>query len=141
MLKLNIIVLILTQLSSTNDYDGSLVNGLQALPLFENFLSAPVGAQLGFIVAVQPLGQNVAYFPSAYVLQEFGCKAGIWVGYIWLIIGTFLLTFAQEVATFIVGRLFMGLTTAFFFGSVPVLISEIVSLSHLGICTSCWNTM
>jgi hypothetical protein len=38
--------------ASANGYDGSLMNGLQALPRWNEFMKQPAGAWLGFINAI-----------------------------------------------------------------------------------------
>jgi hypothetical protein len=40
------------RLASANGYDGSLMNGLQALPRWNEFMNKPAGAWLGFINAI-----------------------------------------------------------------------------------------
>lgn len=39
--------------SSTNGYDGSMMNGLQSLPQWTGFFNNPVGGKLGLLNAIQ----------------------------------------------------------------------------------------
>ncbi|KAL4919179.1 hypothetical protein BDW62DRAFT_200060 [Aspergillus aurantiobrunneus] len=50
--RLNIGIVCLTLLSSTNGYDSSLLNGLQALPGWLPFMEHPSSVWLGFINAL-----------------------------------------------------------------------------------------
>lgn len=139
LLQLNLCILSVLQLSSTNGYDGSLLNGLQALPQWQVFMNHPTGAWLGFIIAVQSIGQLTMYPICSLLVQARGRKAGIYLGYLYLAIGIAVQTSAQNVGSFIVARFFIGAATAMWFGSVPLLITEVAYPSHRGVCTSLWN--
>ena len=39
--------------SSTNGYDGSMMNGLQSLPQWEGVFKSPSGSKLGLLNAIQ----------------------------------------------------------------------------------------
>ena len=42
--------------SSTNGYDGSMMNGLQSLPQWESAFGFPTGGKLGLLNAIQVIG-------------------------------------------------------------------------------------
>jgi hypothetical protein len=52
LLRLNSIILSLVMFSSANGYDGSLMNGLQALDQWNTFLDNPTGVRLGWLNAI-----------------------------------------------------------------------------------------
>ncbi|KAF5229920.1 hypothetical protein FAUST_10084 [Fusarium austroamericanum] len=74
LLKLNFIILSLVMFSSANGYDGSLMNGLQALPKWNKFMDHPQNAWLGFINAIYWFLNGVSFFIAARGL--LGCAAG-----------------------------------------------------------------
>ena len=136
LIKLNFITLSLVMFSSANGYDGSLMNGLQALPRWHTFMDNPTGAWLGFINAIYWLGNGVSFPVAAWVSNKYGRKPGVYVGYIFLVLGTILQTAAQNEATFILARLFLGAASAWFGNAVPLLINEIAFPTHRGICNA-----
>jgi hypothetical protein len=58
LLRLNASIFCLIIVSSANGYDGSMMNGLQVLPQWQEFMSSPTGPWLGFVNAVLSPGQQ-----------------------------------------------------------------------------------
>lgn len=139
LLKLNFIVLSLVQYSSGNGYDGSVMNGLQALPSWHLFMNAPTGAWLGFINAIYWIGLGVVSPIAAYLANKYGRKLSVYIGYIFLITGVILQTVAPNSATFIAGRTLLGCASGFFSNAVPLLINEIAYPTHRGIVSATFN--
>lgn len=139
LLKLNLSIFCLVLYSSANGYDGSMMNGLQALHEWGRFMGGPTGAYLGFVVAVQSLGATVCFPVVAYANNKFGRWRSIAFGYLWLVLGVVLTTAAQNPAMFILGRLFIGGATACWSATVPILITEIAYPTHRSILTSLYN--
>jgi MFS family permease len=79
--RLNFSLFCLILFSSANGYDGSMMNGLQALPQWQDFMDHPTGAWLGFVNAVQSLGAFLCYPVVAWSNNHFGRKKTIGVGY------------------------------------------------------------
>jgi MFS family permease len=140
LVRLNFSIVSLILFSSANGYDGSMMNGLQALDQWQEFMNHPTGAWLGFINAAQSLGAFFVYPLVAWICARFGRKVGVGGGYIWLLLGTGLQTGARSPAMFVLGRLFLGGVTAHFAVSVPCLITEIAYPTHRGIITALYNT-
>ncbi|KAL3459530.1 sugar transporter [Aspergillus heterothallicus] len=139
LVKLNLLVLSCLFLSSANGYDGTLMNGLQALPPWQSFMNHPEGSWLGFISASQAMGGIIAGFPAAWTAKTFGRKTGIYIASIFLTIGTTLQTAAPNPGCFITARAFVGCATQFFGNSAPVLVTEIAYPSHRGIVTALYQ--
>ncbi|KAH8601507.1 glucose transporter HXT1 [Bisporella sp. PMI_857] len=139
LLRLNLMVVSLVMFSSANGYDGSLMNGLQALPQWREFMDNPKGAWLGFINAIQSIGGLFVYSVSAYILQRWGRKASIYLGYFFLVLATTLQTAAQNPTAFIISRAFLGMTSALWTTSAPLLITEIAFPTHRGTATALYN--
>ncbi|KAK9343131.1 general substrate transporter [Lipomyces starkeyi] len=138
--RLNYSIICMFLLASANGFDGSMMNGLQALPQWERFMDTPSGAWLGFINAIQSLGAFSAYPLAAYCANKFGRKKTMYCAYFWLFLGTGLQTGATNSTMFILGRLFIGGVTCFFASSVPLLITETAYPTHRGSLTSLYGT-
>lgn len=135
-LRLNMIILSLVMFSSANGYDGSLMNGFQALGQWKSFMNEPKGARLGWLNAIYYLGCGIGYPAAAWMANSFGRKPGVYVGYLFLSLGCALQTAAQNQTTFLLARLFVGISSALFGNSVPLLINEIAYPSQRGLLNS-----
>ncbi|CEN61725.1 hypothetical protein ASPCAL08375 [Aspergillus calidoustus] len=138
--KLNIGIVCLTFLSSTNGYDSSLLNGLQALPIWLEFLDQPSSVWLGFINALYWIGAATTTVAAAVVATRYGRKIPIYLGYFCLVTGTILQTAAPNPACFIVARFFVGASMGWMNNATPVLITEASYSSHRGIASALYMT-
>ncbi|KAI8316759.1 Lactose permease [Colletotrichum sp. SAR11_59] len=136
---LNYYCVFLGLLCAANGYDGSMMNGLLALPQWMNFMDQPKGAWLGFINAVQSLSTMLAYPAVAYFANRWGRKKGLFVGYAFLFLGSMLQAFTPNKTGFILGRLFIGQPSGWWGGLAPVLITELAYPTHRGILTALYN--
>ena len=57
--------------SSTNGYDGSMMNGLQSLPQWESAFGHPQRGKLGLLNAIQVSFFFLLYFQHAYMYLEY----------------------------------------------------------------------
>ncbi|WQF77419.1 Putative major facilitator, sugar transporter, major facilitator superfamily [Colletotrichum destructivum] len=150
--KLNFCILSLTLFSSANGFDGSLMNGLIALPQWKVAMDNPKGTWLGFINAVYALGCVLSYPLSSWVCNKYGRKPGVWAGCFLLFIGTAIQTAATGDAPFVVARLLLGFASGFFL-ACPLLLAETAYPTHqttasslymcgwyVGAVTSAWAT-
>jgi sugar porter (SP) family MFS transporter len=126
--------------SSTIGYDNSMMNGLQALAPWQKFMRYPKGAYLGLINATQAIGGFAAYPLMSIIAQKFGRKWSIYGGCCLITLGTGLQTGARNREMFIVSRLFVGMSSAFF-GAVPMLVGETAYPTHRGIVTAIFQTL
>ncbi|GFF31272.1 lactose permease [Aspergillus udagawae] len=137
---LNYIIISLVLFSSANGYDGSLMNGLQALDQWNLFMDYPTGAKLGWINAISLLGSGVASPGAAWVSNRFGRKPGIYGVYIFLILGSVLQTASPNATAFLLARLSIGVASALFGNAAPLLINEIAHPRHRGLLNSLFMT-
>ena len=137
--KLSYIILSLVLFSSSNGYDGSLMNGLQALPIWNTFMDNPSGAWLGWINAIYWLGCGICYPIAAWVANKYGRKRGVYVGYGFLALGVGLQTGSPNDIAFLLARLFLGCASAWFGNSVPCLINEVAYPTHRGVANALFN--
>ncbi|KAK7420514.1 hypothetical protein QQX98_002712 [Neonectria punicea] len=123
--KLNYITLSLVLFSSANGYDGSIMGGILALPEWNTFMHNPSGVYLGWITAIYWLGNGVAFPVAAWVSNRYGRKPGIYLGYVFLVLGVAMQVAAQNEKTFTVSRLFIGIAASWLGNASPLLINEI----------------
>ncbi|KAJ5289603.1 ankyrin [Penicillium atrosanguineum] len=136
LLHLNFIIVSLVMYSSANGFDGSLMNGLEALDQWKDFMNHPAGSWLGWINAIYWLGCGVGYPTASWIANRWGRKPGVYVGYCFLALGCALQTAAPNDKAFLLARLFLGAASALFGNAVPLLINEIAYPSHRGILNS-----
>ncbi|KAH7116507.1 sugar transporter [Dactylonectria estremocensis] len=129
----------LSLLTAANGYDGSLMNGLLALPQWVEFMDNPRGSWLGFISASQALSSAVAYPVVAYFGNRWGRKKGLYIGYFFLLVGAFLQAFTPNTAGFIIARFLIGQPSAWWSCLAPLLITELAYPTHRAFFTALFN--
>ena len=125
--------------ASANGFDGSLINCLQAIPQWQQFLDTPTGAWLGFISAVYWLAMLACFTVTASISNRFGRKAGLYIGLVLVFIGVAIQAAAVNTAMFVVARAILGFSAGFWGSTAPVLISEIAFPSHREVATGCYQ--
>ena len=136
LVKLNFCLMSIFLLSSGNGYDGSMLNGVLALPYWDTFMGHPKGAWLGFVSGAQNLG-SIFFFPIvAYLSNKFGRKKTIFMGYIFLLLGAGMQTGAVNSSMFVSSRVIVGIASAFFGGCAPLLMTETAYPTQRGVFTS-----
>lgn len=115
------------------------MNGLQALPRWNEFMNMPRGAWLGFINAIYWFMNGVSFFVAASICNRYGRKPGLYIGCFFLVIGTAVQTSAQNPAAFIVSRGLIGIATGWYYSCAPLLITEIAYPTHRAIASSCFQ--
>jgi MFS family permease len=144
--------------SATNGYDGSMMNGLQALDQWDNckysiyvlaslvthkFAPAfnnPSAPTRGLLNAIMSVGSIVALPITPYIADIFGRRAGIITGCILMIIGVVLQSIGINIQMFIAARFLIGFGVAIAHGSAPLLIAELVHPQHRAIFTTIYNS-
>ncbi|KAF5610118.1 hexose transporter [Fusarium subglutinans] len=89
-------------------FDASLMNGLQAIPQWEEYFNYPSGDTLGLISASLFLPAIITPFAASWINGLWGRKWCLAVGSVLLILGAFLNVFAKNLGTFIGGRVIIG---------------------------------
>lgn len=89
-------------------YDASLMNGLQAIPEWQEYFDHPSGNILGFISASLFLPAIITPFMASWINGRWGRKWCMAIGSVLLILGAFLNAFAKDLGTFIGGRVIIG---------------------------------
>ncbi|OJJ71233.1 hypothetical protein ASPBRDRAFT_66226 [Aspergillus brasiliensis CBS 101740] len=131
--KVSLFMVILSLFSSPSGYDGSLVNGLQALPEWINFMENPSSTWLGFITAVYWIGALICTPVAAWTCNRCGRRVGVWVGVAFLVVGTIMTTAAPSANVFTASRALIGCGAGWVSNAAPILLSEIAYPAHRGV--------
>ncbi|KFZ20350.1 hypothetical protein V502_03221 [Pseudogymnoascus sp. VKM F-4520 (FW-2644)] len=138
LLKLNAIILSLLMYSGTVGYDGSMMNGLQSLGQWHVFMDYPKGAWLGFINSAASIGALLFIPLQAYTADRYGRRPCLFIGLLFIALGTGIQTGAKTRGMFVAGRFFVGVATTWFM-TAAILITEIAYPSHRSKVTALYN--
>ncbi|KUJ22335.1 MFS sugar transporter-like protein [Mollisia scopiformis] len=137
---LYICLLFVVLTSATNGYDGSMMNGLQALPQWKSSFHNPSPSQLGLLNCIMSVGSLVALPVVPYTADLLGRRTGVMIGCSIMILGVVLQTLGFTYGMFVGARFFIGFGVAIAHGSSPLLITELVHPQHRAIYTTIYNT-
>ncbi|KAF8966553.1 hexose transporter [Flammula alnicola] len=138
---LNFWILLLLITSSTNGYDGSMMNGLQSLTQWEGYFGHPTKGRLGLLNAIQNIGGLAAYPFSPYLADGLGRRTTIFIGASIMCIATAVQTASTSVGMFIGARFLIGFGLTFAAGAAPMLVTEIAYPVYRGPLTSAYNSL
>ncbi|KAF8439056.1 hexose transporter [Boletus edulis BED1] len=134
-----IVLLLIT--SSTNGYDGSMVNGLQSLQQWESAFGYPTGGKLGLLSAIQTIGGLAGYPFAPYVSDGLGRRRAVFLGAAIMCIGVAVQTASQNVGMFIGARFLIGFGLTFAANAAPLLVTEIAYPTYRAPLTSLYNSL
>ncbi|KAM0322148.1 hypothetical protein ACHAQA_009636 [Verticillium albo-atrum] len=140
LLLLNLMLLIPLFSSAGVGYDGSMMNGLQALPQWRNYFNKPSAAVLGGINAVYPVCKILGLIPASWVSDRWGRKFPMWIGLSVMLIGPAIQAASTNIAMFVVSRGIIGAATVFVALPCPILVAELAYPTHRGKITALYNT-
>ncbi|KAF8641454.1 hypothetical protein AX16_009966 [Volvariella volvacea WC 439] len=141
LIQLNLCICLLLITSSTNGYDGSMMNGLQLLPQWNKDFNTPSGGQLGLLNAIQQIGSLSAFPFAPYVSDGLGRRTSILLGASIMIGASFLQAFSRSVGMFIGARFLIGFGLNFAHLAAPLLVSEVAYPTQRAQLTSLYNTL
>lgn len=141
LIVLNAWIVLLLITSSTNGYDGSMMNGLQSLPQWRDYFNSPHGSQLGLLNAIQYIGSLGAFPFAPYVSDGIGRRRAIIFGAALMCAGATLQTAAQNVSMFIGARFLVGFGLAFATNAAPMLVTELSYPSYRAQLTAAYNSL
>ncbi|KAF9071986.1 hexose transporter [Rhodocollybia butyracea] len=134
-----IVLLLIT--SSTNGYDGSMMNGLQSLPQWQNYFHHPGSSELGLLNAIQNIGGLAAYPFAPYLSDGIGRRPTVFIGAVIMTIATAIQGAAQSAGMFIGARLLIGFGLTFAANAAPMLVSEISYPRYRAQLTAAYNSL
>ncbi|KAI5358653.1 putative major facilitator, sugar transporter, major facilitator superfamily [Septoria linicola] len=126
--------------SATNGFDGSMVNGLQSLEVWQEHFNYPKGSLLGLFACIMSVGSLVALPVVPYTADILGRRWGIIIGCLIMLLGVALQGISINFRMFIAARFFLGFGVAIAHGASPLLITELVHPQHRAIFTTIYNT-
>ncbi|KAH8113751.1 hexose transporter [Phellopilus nigrolimitatus] len=141
LIALNAWVVLFLITSSTNGYDGSMMNGLQSLDQWENSFNHPMGGMLGLLNAIQNIGSLAAYPFAPYFSDSVGRRPAVIFGAAIMCAATALQTASQTVNMFIGARFLIGFGLTFAANAAPMLVTEIAYPPHRAPLTSLYNAV
>ncbi|KAI9162771.1 Lactose permease [Paramyrothecium foliicola] len=140
LLKLNLLLLVPLISSYISGFDGSMLNGMQSLPVWQEDLNYPRGAVLGLISTMQVIGA-VASLPIApYLSDRFGRRHPIFFGSLILIFGAAIQGGANGIGMFLAGRALVGFGGGIVPTAAAPLIAELAYPTQRPIITAIYNT-
>ncbi|KAG2059568.1 hexose transporter [Suillus hirtellus] len=140
-IALNAWIVLLLITSSTNGYDGSMMNGLQSLPQWESAFGYPSGGMLGLLNAIQNIGGLAGYPFAPYVSDGIGRRKTVFFGATIMCIATAIQTASQSVGMFIGARFLIGFGLTFAANAAPMLVTEVSYPTYRAPLTSLYNSL
>jgi sugar porter (SP) family MFS transporter len=138
---LNAWIVLLLITSSTNGYDGSMMNGLQSLTQWKSYFNNPSGGRLGLLNAIQNIGSLAAYPISPYLSDGLGRRTAIFIGAAIMCVATAVQTASQSSGMFIGARFLIGFGLTFAANAAPMLVTEISYPTYRAPLTSTYNSL
>ncbi|KAL1405631.1 hypothetical protein Q8F55_009270 [Vanrija albida] len=126
-LKLSFMLFLLVLSAASNGYDGSMMNGLQALTTWQEYFGHPERKPnlFGVYNAIQNIGSILGLPFAPIIADRYGRRAGVFVGCCILIVASILQGSAQNAGMFIASRGLIGFGLSFSLLASPILISEL----------------
>ncbi|KAJ5998057.1 hypothetical protein N7522_009717 [Penicillium canescens] len=139
--RLNLGIGLMFTSAAANGYDGSLMNGLQALPIFMQDLGDVDSNILGLIIAGVSLGGVPSFIPASYFADHFGRKKCVALGSAIMVGASVIQAATQGRWAFFGTRLMMGIGLGFSQTAAPPLTAEIAHPRHRGTVTAIFQSV
>ncbi|KAI6019993.1 general substrate transporter [Pisolithus orientalis] len=138
---LNAWIVLLLITSSTNGYDGSMMNGLQSLQQWQDDFNHPSKGRLGLLNAIQNVGALAGYPFAPYLSDGIGRRKTVFLGATIMLVATALQTASQSVGMFIGARFLIGFGLTFAANAAPMLVTELAYPEYRAPLTSLYNSL
>ncbi|KAF5026958.1 hypothetical protein F66182_988 [Fusarium sp. NRRL 66182] len=140
LIKLNLLLMIPLMSSSVAGFDGSLMNGLQALSSWKNDFNNPQGHTLGFVNAAQSFGSILTLPVCGSLSDKIGRKKTLLLGGVIIVIASVIQAAAVNYGMFVASRVIVGIGAITIIQPSPMLITELCYPSHRGVYTALFWT-
>ncbi|KAM0327002.1 hypothetical protein ACHAQA_006123 [Verticillium albo-atrum] len=124
----------------TLGFDAAIMNGLQAVPAWDEYFDQPRGAILGPLSAIIGLGCIVATPFISFVGDRWGRRFGIFFGAVIMLIGGVIQGASINIAMFVISRFIIGFGLVFANTYAPMLIGELAHPKDRQVITSLYQT-
>lgn len=138
--KLNFLLLCAFLAQFTCGFDGSMLNGMQSLPSWQEEFDHPDGAKLGALVNAIVFGVLASVFISSQLCEVFGRRKPITFGTALIVVGSALQAGAPNFGAFFAGRFIIGFGTGIVAVAAPQLMTECAYPTHRGKIVSLYMT-
>ncbi|KAF7328253.1 MFS domain-containing protein [Mycena venus] len=115
--------------ASTSGYDGSMMNGLQSLPQWEDHFTFPTKEKLGLPSSIQNIGALAGYPFARYLSDFIERRPTVFIGALLTVIVTAIQTTSQSVGMFIGARFRIGFGLTFAASAAPMIVFAFAYLS------------
>ncbi|GLI80217.1 hypothetical protein PoHVEF18_008569 [Penicillium ochrochloron] len=140
LIKLNLLLLVPFLTSYVGGFDGSMLNGIQTVPKWQEDFNHPHGSLLGLMVNMQVIGGVVSLPLAPFAADKYGRRHPIFLGAVIIILGALVQGCAKNFGMFIAGRFFVGLGGGFVATAAPPLLGELAYPTHRPVITAIYNT-
>jgi MFS family permease len=140
LVQLNLLLLCAFLGQTATGYDGSMLNGMQALPQWQAYFGSPTGGRLGAMVNGIVFGVLISLTFSSQLCEKIGRRYPITIGTSIIIIGSILQTAAVHYAMFVLGRFLIGIGGGLVAVAAPQLMMECAYPSQRGKMVSLYMT-
>jgi len=134
--KLNIGIGMMFASAAANGFDGSLMNGLLAIPRFKDDLGPISTNILGLIIAGISLGGLPSFIPASYVSDQIGRRYTVGIGSFFMVAASVIQCATHGPWAFLGTRIMLGIGLGFSQTSAPPLTTEIAHPKHRGQVTA-----
>lgn len=116
------------------------MSSINAMDPFHKFFGTEMqGSSIGAVFALYSVGNILGCLVAAPAADIFGRKFGMITGSIFVIIGTVIQAAAQNVGTFMAGRLFLGFGCTIAVTASPIYLVEMAYPSWRGTLAGLYN--
>ncbi|KFY28774.1 hypothetical protein V491_00295 [Pseudogymnoascus sp. VKM F-3775] len=141
-LKLYPIILLITLNQAMTGYDGSLMSSMNAMPAFHEYFNVgKQGSTVGFLFAIYTVGQIIGSLFAAPAADRLGRRFGMFLGSVFIIIGTIFEATAKDIGQFMGGRFLIGFGVTVGGTSGPIYVVEISPPSMRGLFGGLYYTI
>ncbi|KAH7006836.1 general substrate transporter [Ilyonectria destructans] len=123
----------------TTGYDGSVLNGLQAVDLWNEHYGNPHGATLGVMTSSLAIGTAFGVLYMPFFNDRFGRRFCVILGSVIVAIGVVLQTCAVNVGMFIASRIIMGLGSPLSLAGAAQLVVELAYPKERSTIVGCFQ--
>lgn len=141
LILLNLCMIIPALSSTTNGFDGSLLNGLQSMEQWQMYFGHPTGTRLGSLANGTIFGQILAFPIVPWLCDHTGRRFPIFLGSALLVLGAILQAAAQNYGMFLASRMIIGFGGLIAVEPSPLLISELSYPTHRPVLTAYYNNL
>ncbi|KAK9357454.1 general substrate transporter [Lipomyces starkeyi] len=139
--RLNIGIGFMFSSAAANGFDGSLMNGLLALPQFTKNLGDVSANILGLILAGISLGGTPTFIPASYFADYYGRRTCVGIGSLIMVCGAIAQAATHGRWAFFGTRIMMGVGLGFAQTAAPPLTTEVAHPRHRGAVTTIFQAI